>query len=83
MNRRAEVKVEGRSLANAVVLISQHRVLAYTGNLAQNAPLDPSRNVLYLTSESAHDEQCIEAHYPGRTWFRATATENLVPLGKH
>jgi hypothetical protein len=66
-------------LKNAIVMIEPGRSTAHETNLAQNAPMDPNPDVLFLIRRSPADEACAREHFPGRTWYRAGTTETLEP----
>lgn len=66
-------------LKNAIVLIEPGKVPASEVNLAQNAPMNPDPDVLFLIHRGPADEVCARQHFPGRTWYRAGMTETLTP----
>ncbi len=66
-------------LKNAIVMIEPGRSTAHETNLAQNEPMDPNPDVLFLIRRSEADEACAREHFPGRTWYRAGTTETLAP----
>ncbi len=68
-----------RNLKNAIVILEPGRVPAHVTNLAQNAPMSPRRDVLFLTLQSAADEECARRTFPGRKWYRANMGETLTP----
>ena len=65
-------------LKNAIVILEPGKLPADWWNLAQNPPLDPDPDVLFLTRRSDADEACAREHFPGRTWYRAGKTETLT-----
>jgi hypothetical protein len=66
-------------LKNAIVMIEPGKTLASEWNIAQNDPMDPDPDVLFLIRKSAADEACARQHFPGRTWYRAGMDETLAP----
>ena len=68
-------------LHRAIVMLIPGQLPAHQANLAQNPPLDPDPDVLFLIRNGPSDERCAERHFPGRTWYRATAGEALYPYG--
>lgn len=64
-------------LKNAIVLIEPNHIPAHETNLAQNAPMDPNPDVLFLIRRSAADDACFREHFPGRRWYRAGMTDKL------
>ncbi|HMC94625.1 MAG TPA: hypothetical protein VKO16_07630, partial [Polyangia bacterium] len=66
-------------LKNAIVLIEPGHVPAGEWNIAQNPPLNPNPDVLFLIRRSPADEVCARQHFPGRKWYRAGMTEALPP----
>jgi len=66
-------------LKNAIVMIERGRSTADEWNLAQNPPMDPNPDVLFLIRRNKADEICARTHFPGRTWYRAGFDENLPP----
>jgi hypothetical protein len=66
-------------LRNAVVLIEPDKVIAPAWNLAQNAPMDPAPDVLFLIRHNQEDDACARANFPGRTFYRASRDETLLP----
>ena len=79
-NLTAPVRGAARlGLKHAVVAIEPERVSAHPTNLAQNAPMDPNPDVLFLIRRSAADEACARAHFPGRDWYHAGKNETLEP----
>jgi hypothetical protein len=67
-------------LKNAVVMIEPGKSTAHETNLAQNPPLQKNPDVLYLIRHSEADDACVRQNYPGRTWYRATNEERLLPF---
>jgi hypothetical protein len=67
-------------LKNAVVMLVPGATVGEWWNLAQNPPLDPDPDVLFLTRKTAADEICARRHFPGRTWYRAGMSEMLTLL---
>jgi hypothetical protein len=65
-------------LKNAIVILEPGKLPADWWNLAQNAPLDPAPDVLFLARRTEADEACARRHFPGRTWYRAQQTEALT-----
>ena len=66
-------------LKNAAVMIIQGQTTETETNMAQNSPMDPNPDVLWLIRHSKADEACVRKHYPGRTWYRAGMDETLTP----
>ncbi|HWZ91656.1 MAG TPA: hypothetical protein VNW92_22495 [Polyangiaceae bacterium] len=66
-------------LKNAIVMITPGHATAHETNLAQNPPLNPNPDVLFLIRRSKSDEVCARQNFPGRTWYRAGLDENLRP----
>ena len=66
-------------LKNAIVVIEPGRVTAHETNLAQNDPMNPDPDVLYLIRRREADDVCARKHFPGRTWYRAGKAETLTP----
>jgi hypothetical protein len=66
-------------LKNAIVLIEPGHVPADEWNLAQNPPMNPNPDVLFLIRRSPADEVCARQHFPGRKWYRAGMTDRLTP----
>ena len=66
-------------LKHAIVAVEPGRGTVHETNLAQNAPMDPNPDVLFLIRRSDADEACAREHFPGRTWYRAGTTETLTP----
>ncbi|MEI9951941.1 MAG: hypothetical protein WDO74_23900 [Pseudomonadota bacterium] len=66
-------------LKNAIVWIIEGHTTETESNMAQNSPMDPNPDVLYLIRHSKADEQCARKHFPGRTWYRAGKDETLLP----
>jgi hypothetical protein len=66
-------------LRNAIVIIERGKVPADEWNLAQNEPMNPNPDVLFLTRHDAKDEACAREHFPGRTWYRGGMDETLAP----
>ena len=66
-------------LKHAIVMILPGHSTDDGTNLAQNPPLDPNPDVLFLFRRSAADEICARQNFPGRTWYRATFDEKLPP----
>jgi len=64
-------------LKNAIVMILPGHSTDNETNLAQNSPMDPNPDVLFLIRRSKADEACALEHFPGRTWYRAGTDENL------
>ena len=80
-NRYATAPLRGArqaGLKNAIVLIEPGHVPDGEWNLAQNPPLNPNPDVLFLIRRSPADEVCARQHFPGRTWYRAGMTETLT-----
>jgi hypothetical protein len=71
--------VEKMGLKNAIVIIERGRSTADEWNLAQNQPMNPNPDVLFLSRHSAADEVCARKNFPGRVWYRAGRDETLVP----
>jgi hypothetical protein len=68
-------------LKNAIVMIpTGGRSTAHETNLAQNPPMDPNPDVLFLIRRSKADEECAKRHFPGRTWYRAGKDDKLTPF---
>jgi len=67
-------------LKNALVLLEQSRIVAHETNLAQNPPMDPNPDVLFLARHGKADDACFRKHFPGRSWYRATMTDRLEPV---
>jgi hypothetical protein len=67
-------------LKNAVVMLEPGQIPAHHTNLAQNPPMDPNPDVLFLIRRSAADDACVQKHFPGRKWYRATRKEELLPF---
>jgi hypothetical protein len=65
-------------LKNAIVIIEPGRVPAHETNLAQNEPMNPHPDVLFLIRRSDRDEACAREHFPGRTWYRAGMDATLM-----
>jgi hypothetical protein len=66
-------------LKNAIVIIERGHVPADEWNLAQNPPMDPHPDVLFLSRRNPAEDACARANFPGRTWYRAGLTESLTP----
>jgi hypothetical protein len=66
-------------LKNAIVILEPPNLPAHETNLAQNDPMDPNPDVLFLIRRNAEDEACVRKHFPGRTWYRASKEETLTP----
>jgi 4-amino-4-deoxy-L-arabinose transferase-like glycosyltransferase len=66
-------------LKNAIVLIEPDHVPADKTNLAQNPPMNPNPDVLFLIRRGPADEVCARQHFPGRKWYRAGMTQTLTP----
>ena len=66
-------------LKNAIVAIEPGHVPVHETNLAQNPPMNPNPDVLFLIRRSPADEVCARQNFPGRTWYRAGMTEALPP----
>jgi hypothetical protein len=66
-------------LKNAIVTITPGHATAHETNLAQNPPLNPNPDVLFLIRRTKADEVCARQHFPGRTWYRSGLDENLKP----
>lgn len=66
-------------LKNAIVIIERGRSTADEWNLAQNAPMNPNPDVLFLSRHSHADEICARRNFPGRKWYRAGFDETLTP----
>ena len=66
-------------IKHAVVLLQFGRTHAYPGNLAQNPPMNPDPDVLYLGDDGKPDVACIRKHFPGRTWYWAEKEQKLTP----
>jgi hypothetical protein len=66
-------------LKNAIVWIIEGQTTETESNMAQNSPMDPNPDVLFLIRHSKADEVCARKHYPGRTWYRAGKDETLLP----
>jgi hypothetical protein len=66
-------------LKNAIVMITPGHATAHETNLAQNPPLDPNPDVLFLIRRSKADEACARRNFPGRTWYRAGLDDKLTP----
>jgi hypothetical protein len=66
-------------LKNAIVMIIEGQTTHTETNMAQNSPMDPNPDVLYLIRHSKADEACAHKHFPGRTWYRAGKDETLRP----
>lgn len=66
-------------LKNAIVMIVPGRSTEHETNLAQNSPMDPNPDVLFLIRRSKADEICARQNFPGRTWYRAGFDEELKP----
>ncbi len=58
-------------LKNAIVMVEPGRGPAHETNLAQNPPMDPNPDVLFLIRRSAADELCARSNFPGRTWYHS------------
>ena len=58
-------------LKNAIVMVEPGHGPAHETNLAQNRPMDPNPDVLFLIRRSASDEICARDNFPGRTWYRS------------
>jgi len=68
------------NLHDAVVLIVPNTISAHPTNLAQNPPMDPDPDVLYLIRWNARDEECARRAFPNRSWFRTEKTDRVVPV---
>jgi hypothetical protein len=66
-------------LKNAIVMIIPGHATAHETNLAQNPPMDPNPDVLFLIRRSKADEACARRNFPGRTWYRAGLDDKLTP----
>jgi hypothetical protein len=66
-------------LKNAIVIIEHGRSTADEWNLAQNQPMNPDPDVLFLSRHSHADDICAHNHFPGRKWYRAGFDETLLP----
>jgi len=66
-------------LKNAIVVIIEGQTTETETNMAQNPPLDPNPDVLYLIHHNKADDRCAREHFPGRTWYRAGKDETLQP----
>jgi hypothetical protein len=64
-------------LKNAIVIIEHGRSTADEWNLAQNQPMNPDPDVLFLSRHSHADDICARKHFPGRAWYRAGFDESL------
>jgi len=67
------------ALKNAIVVLEPGHLPASETNLAQNPPMNPNPDVLFLIRRGPADEVCARKHFPGRTWYRAGMTETLTP----
>lgn len=66
-------------LKNAVVMIIEGHTTETESNMAQNNPMDPNPDVLWLSRHNKAEEACVKEHYPGRKWYRAGKNEVLKP----
>jgi len=66
-------------LKNAIVALIPGNLPQHETNLAQNAPMDPNPDVLFLIVRTPADEACARQHFPGRTWYRAGKGTTLTP----
>lgn len=66
-------------LKNALVIIIEGQTTETRSNLVQNDPMDPNPDVLWLSRVNKAEEECAKKNFPGRTWYRATKTEELKP----
>jgi hypothetical protein len=66
-------------LKNAVVMTIEGRTTETETNMAQNLPMDPNPDVLWLSRHNKAEEECVQKNYPGRTWYRAGKDDVLKP----
>ena len=66
-------------LKQAIVIIERGHVPADEWNLAQNPPMNPNPDVLFLSRRNEADDVCARRSFPGRTWYRAGMNETLTP----
>jgi hypothetical protein len=66
-------------LKNAIVMLEPGHIPVHETNLAQNPPMNPSPDVLFLIRRNPADDACARENFPGRTWYRAGMTETLTP----
>jgi len=71
--------VRKRGLKNAVVMIIEGQTNLTESNMAQNPPMNPNPDVLYLSRHNKAEEACVRENFPGRTWYRAGKDETLKP----
>jgi hypothetical protein len=67
------------ALENAIVILEPGRLPAHPTNLAQNPPMEPNPDVLFLIRRTAEDEKCARRHFPGRKWYRPGTGTSLLP----
>jgi hypothetical protein len=67
-------------LHEAVVLIVPNTISAHPTNIAQNPPMDPHPDVLFLIRYGSRDEECARREFPNRSWYRTEPTDRVVPL---
>jgi len=65
-------------LKKAIVIIERGHVPADEWNLAQNPPMNPNPDILFLSRHNEADEICARQNFPGRTWYRAGMNETLT-----
>lgn len=65
-------------LKNAIVIIERGHVPADEWNLAQNAPMNPNPDILFLSRRNEAEDVCARRSFPGRTWYRAGMNETLA-----
>lgn len=66
-------------LKNAIVIVQRGQIPADEWNLAQNAPMDPHPDVLFLSRRDPAEDACARQNFPGRTWYRAGMKDVLTP----
>jgi hypothetical protein len=66
-------------LKNAIVIIERGHVPADEWNLAQNPPMNPKPDILFLSRRNEAEDRCAHQSFPGRTWYRAGMNEALTP----
>ncbi|HEY0466734.1 MAG TPA: hypothetical protein VGC79_21150, partial [Polyangiaceae bacterium] len=66
-------------LKNAIVIIVNGKTTETEDNMAQNMPMDPNPEVLWLIRHNKADDACARKHFPDRTWYRAGMDETLLP----
>jgi len=68
-----------QGLKNAIVIIVEGQTTETESNMAQNSPMDPNPDVLWLSRHNKQEEACAREHFPGRKWYRAGKDEVLRP----